>query len=254
MRDRPTVSLMIVDDNKAHRCALAKIFAKEGYRVAQAADGEEAITLLSRSPEGFDLIIADLRMPKKDGLQLLQELKQMSPQTMVIILTACGEPESFREAMKRGAFEYLHKPIRREEILRVVEKAVGWQIKRSKPEKQGGITMKRMMTVGAFLLVVMLIASEVLAAPHHAGGQMPMGGQAGQQPMMGGGMMCPMMGMMPMMQQMMGGMMDPSGMGMMGGGQMDPKAMGRMLQLRGEMLKAIGEVLLKYGKAMEEGR
>jgi hypothetical protein len=66
--------------------------------------------------------------------------------------------------------------------------------------------------------------------------------------------MCPMMGMMSMMHQMMGGMMDPSGMGMMGGEKKDPKAMGRMLQLRGEMLKAMGDILLKHGKMMEEGK
>lgn len=134
--------------------------------------------------------------------------------------------------------------------------------------------MKRIITMWAPLIVVMLVASPVLAAQHGAGGQMPMGAQPGQQaqppgqqPMMGGGMMgpgmmgamCPMMsggmmGTMPMMQQMMGGHMDPSGMGMMGGGATDPKAMGRMLQLRGEMLKAIGEILLKHGKAMGEGR
>lgn len=132
--------------------------------------------------------------------------------------------------------------------------------------------MTRVMTVCASLIVLMLMASDALAGQHQASGQMQMGGQAGQQmqppgpqPMMGAGMMgpgmmgmmCPMMGMMPMMQQMMGGQMDPSGMSMMGmmaGGAMDPKAMARMLQLRGEMLKAMSEVLLKHGKAMEEGR
>jgi len=127
MPEEGAVSLMVVDDNEEHRLALAKILAKEGYRVAQAADGEEAVALLSHSREGFDLIIADLRMPKKNGLQLLQELRELSPQTLVIILTAYGEPESFQEAMRRGAFEYLHKPIRREEVLGVIEKAVRWQ-------------------------------------------------------------------------------------------------------------------------------
>ena len=63
-----------------------------------------------------------------------------------------------------------------------------------------------------------------------------------------------MTGTMPMMHQMMGGQMDPSGMGMMGSGQTDPKAMGRMLQMRGEMMKAMGDILLKYGKMMEEGK
>ena len=129
--------------------------------------------------------------------------------------------------------------------------------------------MKPLTIVCSALLGVMLLGSAALAAQHQPGGQMPMPGQPGQPPghapMMGPGMMgmmCPMMaasmmGMMPMMQQMMGGQMDPSGMGMMGmmgGDKMDPKAMGRMLQMRGEMLKAMGDILLKHGKMMEEGK
>lgn len=131
--------------------------------------------------------------------------------------------------------------------------------------------MKLMMIICAPLVAVTLIGSSALAAEHQMEGQTSMGcpGQQeqapGQPPMVGRGMMgqgcmgmmCPMMGMMPMMRQMMGGMMDPAGMGMAGmmGGAQDPKAMGRMLQMRGDMLKAVGEVLIKHGKAMaEEGK
>lgn len=126
--------------------------------------------------------------------------------------------------------------------------------------------MKLTMTACVWLVAVTLIGSSALAAEHQTEGQKSMGCQGGQQeqtggqpPMMGQGMMgMPMMGMMcPMMRQIMGGMMDPAGMGMAGmmGGAHDPKAMGRMLQMRGDMLKAVGEVLIKYGKAMaEEGK
>src|SRR3989304_2905584 len=136
--------------------------------------------------------------------------------------------------------------------------------------------MKMTITVSAFLVALILMVSVPGRAQSQMGGQMPMMGQAGQQeqptgqpPMMGGGMMgmpmmgmmCPMMsggmGMMSMMPHMMGRQMRPSGMGMggmMGGGQMDPKTMGLMLQLRGEILKAIGEVMLKHGKAIEEAK
>jgi hypothetical protein len=114
--------------------------------------------------------------------------------------------------------------------------------------------MKWIVTIGAGLLVLVLIGSPLVM-----GGQMPMGGQGGaqeqpssQQPMMGRGMM----GMMcPMMGGMMGGQMDPSGMmSMMGSGEKDPKAMARMLELRGDLLKAMGEVMLKHAKAMEAGQ
>jgi hypothetical protein len=103
------------------------------------------------------------------------------------------------------------------------------------------------MIVGACLLVLVLMGSPLVM-----GGQMPMGNQGEQEPStMGRGMMCPMMG------GMMGGQTDPSGMmGMvnMMGGQTDPKAMARMLALRGDLLKAMGEVMLKHAKAMEAGQ
>ena len=110
--------------------------------------------------------------------------------------------------------------------------------------------MKWIVTIGAGLLVLVLIGSPLVM-----GGQMPMGGQggaqeqpSGQQPMMG-------RGMMGMMCPMMGGQMDPSGMmGMMGSGEKDPKAMARMLEFRGDLLKAMGEVMLKHAKAMEAGQ
>jgi hypothetical protein len=128
--------------------------------------------------------------------------------------------------------------------------------------------MKRLMTVCACLLTLTLIGADALAAEQAPPGQMQMGGQAGQpqppgQPpatggeMMGQGMMSMMTMMHQMMHQMMGGQMGSGGMGMrgtMGGGTMDPKTMGRMLQMRGEMLKAMGDILLKYGKQLEEGK
>lgn len=129
--------------------------------------------------------------------------------------------------------------------------------------------MKRLTILASVLVAATLLTSPALAQP-------PMGGQPGQPPgqppgmgpgTMGGGqtgpgtgmmgqgmMMCPMMHQM-MNQMMMGGQMGSGGMmGMMGGGPTDPKTMGRMLQMRGEMLKAGGDILLKYGKQLEEGK
>jgi len=102
--------------------------------------------------------------------------------------------------------------------------------------------MRRMIIVASLVVLVLIGAVSV------RGGQMPMGGQGGarepsseQSSMMGRGMMgtmCPM---------------DPTGMvAMMSGGQMDPKVMGRMLEFRGELLKAIGEVMVKHGQAMSK--
>lgn len=120
--------------------------------------------------------------------------------------------------------------------------------------------MKQWLIIGASLAVLILIGTTIVGAQQQMGGRHQMGGQAGQQEqssaqpsMMGRGMMgMPMsMPMMcQMMPQMMGAQTDP--VGMMSDNQMDPKMMARMLQLRGDMLKAMEEVLLKHGKAMEE--
>jgi hypothetical protein len=108
----------------------------------------------------------------------------------------------------------------------------------------------------ASLLAVILIGLAAGSAQAQMCGGGAMGSQAGAPPpgqpsMMGQGM-CPMC-MMPAMASMRGGSMNPLGMmGMQGDGPMDPKARGRMLQLRGDMLKAVGEVLLKHGQALEQ--
>jgi hypothetical protein len=110
--------------------------------------------------------------------------------------------------------------------------------------------MRRLMIVSVVLVTLSLIGTTVLGARHQMGGQ---GGQqeqpSGQPSTMGRGMIGMPMMMCRMMPQMMGTQMDP--MSMIGGDQIDPQTMARMLQLRGDMLKAMGEVLLKHAKAIE---
>jgi hypothetical protein len=110
--------------------------------------------------------------------------------------------------------------------------------------------MRRLMIVSVVLVTWSLIGTTVLGAQHQMGGQ---GGQqeqpSGQPSMMGRGMIGMPMMMCQMMPQTMGTQMDP--MSMIGGDLMDPKTMARMLQLRGDMLKAMGEVLLKHAKVIE---
>jgi hypothetical protein len=112
--------------------------------------------------------------------------------------------------------------------------------------------MIRILFVSVSFITLLLWSPAIGGMQHRMGGQMPMGGQSETQESSPGqhptrdhgrmGMMCPMMAMI----------MDPAGMGVVSGQQMEPKAVGRMLQLRGDMLKAIGDVLVKHGKAMEE--
>jgi len=127
--------------------------------------------------------------------------------------------------------------------------------------------MKKLIAATAVLVAMVIWPGSGYLAAQQMGGQMPMMGQSGQQdqpagqpPMMGGGMMGQGMtghGMMGMMSGRMGGQMRGPGMDMMrmmASGRVDPKTMGKILQLRGELLKAMGEVMIKHGKAMEEAK
>lgn len=116
----PTV--LVVDDDRDHCQALAKIFERAGYRVRTAADGQEALASLMERP--FDLVITDLRMPRMNGLDLLLNVRAVSPRTAVIIVTAFGEWTTYVQAMDCGCVDYLNKPVRREEILTTARKAL----------------------------------------------------------------------------------------------------------------------------------
>ncbi len=116
----PTV--LVVDDDQDHNRALAKIFERAGYRVRTAEDGQEALTILTE--RAYDLIITDLKMPHMNGLDLLRNIRAMSPDMPVVILTAFGEWETYIDAMDCGCVDYLSKPVRRDDILLAVRKAL----------------------------------------------------------------------------------------------------------------------------------
>lgn len=117
-----TPTVLVVDDNRDHNLALAKIFERAGYRVSTAGDGQEALTILTKGP--FDLVITDLWMPSMNGLDLLRSIRAMSPHIPVVIITAFGEWATYVNAMDNGAVDYLSKPVRRKDILAVARKAL----------------------------------------------------------------------------------------------------------------------------------
>lgn len=112
--------ILIVDDEENAREALSKILAHDGYDVSSAANGVEALNYL-RSRD-VELIITDINMPEMNGLAFLRELIRSRPESNVIMLTAYGEVESYLEAMNLGAFEYINKPIRYDDLKKVINK------------------------------------------------------------------------------------------------------------------------------------
>ena len=114
--------VLIVDDEKSMRDLLSITLEKEGYDVETAAGGELAIEMLHR--EMVDAVITDLRMPKVDGLQVLRAAKESSPDIAVIVITAVASTETAVEAMKLGAYDYITKPFKLDEVNLIVRNAL----------------------------------------------------------------------------------------------------------------------------------
>lgn len=114
--------ILIIEDEKSMRDVLRILLEGEGYEVASAADGIEGLDWLNR--DIFDLIISDIKMPKVSGFEVLKRAREISPDTLVIMITAFGTTESAIEAMKLGAYDYIHKPFKIDEIRLIVKKAI----------------------------------------------------------------------------------------------------------------------------------
>jgi len=112
-------TLLVVDDEEAARYALRRIFAG-GYKVLEADSVRQARSILER--EQPDVILLDYGLPGEDGMKLLQETLSSPLAPAVIMITAYGEVESYIEAMNLGAFEYINKPVKFEELNKIITK------------------------------------------------------------------------------------------------------------------------------------
>jgi two-component system, NtrC family, response regulator HydG len=115
-------NILLVDDHKSFRDTLAKILSAEGFRVFPADDGEAALDILRQ--EFIHLVLTDLKMPKMDGVELLKVAKTIRPETEVIIITGYGTVDTAVTAMKDGAYDYIPKPFKPREVLKLVRKAL----------------------------------------------------------------------------------------------------------------------------------
>ncbi|HEX9912745.1 MAG TPA: sigma-54 dependent transcriptional regulator, partial [candidate division Zixibacteria bacterium] len=116
------VSVLIVEDEDSLRKALSQLLLNKGYEVTEVSDGNEAFSILEKS--NFDLVITDLRMKIVSGEEVLKKVKENSPTTEVIIITAYGTIQSAVEAMKNGAFDYITKPFKSEELFSIINRAI----------------------------------------------------------------------------------------------------------------------------------
>lgn len=115
-------SILVVDDQESMREFLEIMLTKEGYQVTVAEDGEKACRIVDKN--SFDLVISDIRMRNINGIGVLKKVKDVSPGAMVILISAFATPETAVEAMKEGAYDYIPKPFKVNDLKRVVKDAL----------------------------------------------------------------------------------------------------------------------------------
>ena len=117
-----TVRLLLVDDEQQFVSSLGKVLRGRGFAVTTAGDGVAALETL-RGDNGFDVVVLDVKMPGMDGIAVLKTIKQLWPQTQVIMLTGHATLQSGIEAVREGAFDYLMKPCDIEDIIAKIREA-----------------------------------------------------------------------------------------------------------------------------------
>lgn len=121
-------SVLVVDDEQSMRIFLTNILLKENYSVVTASSGAEAVNRVTCDEP--DVVLLDLRLPDMDGMMVLEKIKKTLPAVPVIIITAHGGVQSAVEAMKKGAYHYLTKPFKVDELLIMIERALDREILR----------------------------------------------------------------------------------------------------------------------------
>lgn len=112
--------ILVVDDEENARYGLSKLLTNEGFTVDSVSNGFEALNYLRQ--QEVNLIVTDINMPEMNGITFLKELNKSFPNSNVIMITAYGGVESYIEAMNLGAFEYINKPVKIEELKSILKK------------------------------------------------------------------------------------------------------------------------------------
>lgn len=115
-------AILVVDDEQSMRDFLSIMLKKEGHDVVAAENGHDAVKALKN--EIFELVISDVKMPGMDGIDLLKTVRKTSPESIVIMITAYATAETAVEAMKQGAYDYITKPFKVDEIKLTIQKAL----------------------------------------------------------------------------------------------------------------------------------
>jgi DNA-binding NtrC family response regulator len=131
-------SILIVDDLISIHEMLEAVIQPSGHKTSFATDGEKA--LVRYKAEKFDLVLCDIDMKPMDGITLLKQLKQYDPGAVVVIMTAYASTESAIQALKHGAFDYLQKPFKVDELMHALKRSLEFRRTVTEREAQGPAT------------------------------------------------------------------------------------------------------------------
>jgi DNA-binding NtrC family response regulator len=122
-RKTPAAHVLVVDDEALIRWSLAETLSDQGYDVTESGDGSAARRAVLDAPEAFDVVLLDFRLPDSEDLSLLASLRQASPATKIILMTAFGTPEVVRGALDLGAYRVVSKPFEMQDVASLVAEA-----------------------------------------------------------------------------------------------------------------------------------
>ncbi len=162
-------SILVVDDDLAHRTMLRTLLASWGYEVSEADDGSTAVEAVHRQP--FDLVLMDIRMIHLSGIEALGEIKAFNPAIPVILMTAYASVETAVEALKKGAYDYLTKPLDFDELKLAIARAM--EHSRLKEENRRlreslGLQFDRRNLIGRSAVMTRLLETVAQVAPSEA--------------------------------------------------------------------------------------
>lgn len=139
-----SAKVLVVDDEKTTRLALCEALNQVGYQASHAASGHEALSALAVTP--YDVVILDLQMPGMSGVQVLQEVEQVAPDTAFVVFTAHASTDTAIAALRSGAVDYLRKPVSLETLFAVVERALNKQ-QQQKRQKEAVQLLQQAMQI-----------------------------------------------------------------------------------------------------------
>lgn len=156
--------ILVVDDDQSFRLLIGKHLKKEGYEVSFAENGINALQILKE--ESFDVIISDQQMPEMDGIELLSKANNLYPDTPFIMLTAFGDIKKAVSAVKLGAYDYLEKPYRIEDLLTTINRALehkrlNAENKKLKSQLQNIYSFQNLVTKSPVMIKTLKMAEKV---------------------------------------------------------------------------------------------